>query len=212
MPIFEGIVGHSLLRAVMLADLRLARGMAVACLSAALLGLGGCGGVEFEGKVFDYAGLSGERKEEDVKMSERAPLVIPPNPNHLPPPGSGPATPAAWPTNPEVAARQAEESKVEEEQKTAATEDPLNPYVGKPTLLDKLFGSDKEKPPAVAAVPEPDPSAAIPPVNSSASQGAPQRNAYKPPTEGPSAQAEKDEEAQNPSSYDAINSGTYRGL
>ncbi|WP_069095208.1 hypothetical protein [Methyloligella halotolerans] len=177
-----------------------------------MLTLGGCGGVEFQGKIFDYAGLSGERKQEDVQMSERAPLVIPPNTNHLPPPGSGPATPASWPTNPEVAAREAEQQRREEEKKTAETQDALNPYAGKPTLLDKLFGRDKEETAEVAAVPEPDPSASIPPVNSR-SQGAPQRNAYKPPTEGPTPLT-RDEEEEEPkaSTYQSVNDGSYRGL
>ncbi|XSG80965.1 MAG: hypothetical protein ACPW61_07600 [Methyloligella sp. ZOD6] len=184
------------------------------CLSACLLTLGGCGGVEFQGKIFDYAGLSGERKQEDVQMSERAPLVIPPNTNHLPPPGSGPATPTAWPTNPEIARQEAEERKAEEEKKTAETQDALNPYAGKPTLLDKLFGKDKEKAPTIAAVPEPDPSAAIPPVNSSG-QSAPVRNAYKPPEQGPLPEPEEDSKPSGPpkaSTYQSVNDGTYRGL
>jgi len=208
-------VGHRLLKAEMFARPRLARGAAVACLFACFLSLGGCGGVEFQGKIFDYAGLSGERQQDDVQMSERAPLVIPPSTNHLPPPGSGPATPAAWPTNPEVAAREAAQREAEQEKKDAETQDALNPYAGKATLLDKLLGRDKgEEAPAIAAVPEPDPSAAIPPVNAS-TQAAPQRNAYKPPTEGPAPQAEEDSGntgAPKASTYQSINRGTYRGM
>ncbi|MFD0988344.1 hypothetical protein [Methyloligella solikamskensis] len=176
-----------------------------------MLTLGGCGGVEFQGKIFDYAGLSGERQQEDVQMSERAPLVIPPNTNHLPPPGSGPATPSAWPTNPEVAAREAQQQQAAAEKKDAETQDPLNPYAGKPTLLDKLFGRDKEPAPEVAAVPEPDPSAAIPPVNRSG-QSAPQRNAYKPPTEGPAPRPSEEEEEPKASTYESVNDGSYRGM
>ncbi|MGD9026961.1 MAG: hypothetical protein PVJ31_03165, partial [Methyloceanibacter sp.] len=49
---------------------------AVAC---AVL-LGGCGGVELEGKVFDYAGLSGTvgGQKPDPTMNTRAPLMVPP--------------------------------------------------------------------------------------------------------------------------------------
>jgi len=215
LPTFEGNVGQRLLKAGMNARPRLVRGAAAACLSASILSLGGCGGVEFQGKIFDYAGLSGDRQQEDVQMSERAPLVIPPNTNQLPPPGSGPATPTSWPTNPEVAVREAAQREAAEEKKDAETQDPINPYAGKPTLLDKMLGRDKgEEAPAVAAVPEPDPSAAIPPVNASTQQ-APQRNAYKPPTEGPAPQAEDDSSNSGPpkaSTYQSINRGTYRGM
>ena len=48
-------------------------------LLAVTLALGGCGGIEFQGKVFDYMGLSGDRQQADVRMSERPPLLLPPN-------------------------------------------------------------------------------------------------------------------------------------
>ncbi|HEY9521432.1 MAG TPA: hypothetical protein VIQ39_07775, partial [Methyloceanibacter sp.] len=64
------------------------------------LALGGCGGIEFQGKVFDYAGLSSLGKEqEDVRMTERAPLLVPPNTHKLPPPGSPDVTRADWPAD-----------------------------------------------------------------------------------------------------------------
>ena len=44
------------------------------------LALGGCGGIEFQGKAFDYMGLSDVGKQkEDARMTERAPLLVPPN-------------------------------------------------------------------------------------------------------------------------------------
>ena len=45
---------------------------------AVTLALGGCGGIEFQGKVFDYMGLSGDREQADVRMAERPPLLLPP--------------------------------------------------------------------------------------------------------------------------------------
>ena len=64
------------------------------------LALGGCGGIDFQGKVFDYVGLSSLGKEqEDVRMTERAPLLVPPNTHKLPPPGSPDVTRADWPAD-----------------------------------------------------------------------------------------------------------------
>ena len=51
--------------------------------------LGGCGfgDVQFEGKVFDAVGLSGQQaRREDPKVKARAPLVLPPDAK-LPEPG-----------------------------------------------------------------------------------------------------------------------------
>ena len=80
--------------------------------------LGGCGGIDFQGKVFDYVGLSSLGKgQEDVRMTERAPLLVPPNTHKLPPPGSPDVTRADWPADTDkerkrlAAARQAEERK-----------------------------------------------------------------------------------------------------
>jgi hypothetical protein len=131
-----------------------------AALACTLL-LGGCGGIEFQGKVFDYMGLSGDRKQADVRMNARAPLMVPPNLQALPAPGPGSAVATArqdWPDDPErvqkrvVAAKKAKESEAE------AKADPINPYAGKPTLLDKLFKRSKTEEAPLADVPEPDPS------------------------------------------------------
>lgn len=124
------------------------------------LALGGCGGVEFQGRVFDAMGVSGERKEADVRMGERPPLVLPPNTKALPPPGSGVAVATAredWPQNPEVKQRQALQARKEEQAKVQAVQEPLHPYIGKPTLFDKWFIKKKPGEPE-DDVPEPDPS------------------------------------------------------
>ncbi|MEX2167646.1 MAG: hypothetical protein WD852_11625 [Methyloceanibacter sp.] len=138
-------------------------GLVVTC--ALALALGGCGGVQLEGKVFDYMGVSGDRQEADVRMSERPPLLLPPNTKTLPQPGAGVTAAAArqdWPDDPErVKKRIVAEKKAQEAEKAAKT-DPLHPYVGKPTLLDKLFARDKTEEAPVADVPEPDPSDRLP--------------------------------------------------
>jgi len=120
--------------------------------------------IEFQGKVFDYMGLSGGREQADIRMSERPPLMLPPNLHQLPPPGSGVAVATArqdWPTNPEVVQKQVAKDKAAVAAKAEAIDDPVNPYAGKPTLLDKAFGrlrgTTAEAPP-VDDVPEPDPS------------------------------------------------------
>ena len=132
----------------------------LAVVSAATLALAGCGGVEFQGKIFDYMGVSGDRKEPDVRMAERPPLLLPPNPKALPEPQNGVAAATArqdWPTNPEVTQKQI----IQEEKDAKAVEkrkqEPLNPYIGTKTLIDRWLAKDKEGPP-VEAVPEPDPS------------------------------------------------------
>ena len=123
------------------------------------LALGGCGGIEFQGKAFDYIGLSSVGKgQDDVRMTERAPLLVPPNTHRLPPPGSPDVTRTDWPADTDkerkrlVAARQAEE------RKKAAAAEPNNPYAGKPNLLDKVLGRDKTPEEDPLDVPEPDPS------------------------------------------------------
>ncbi len=129
---------------------------------AATLALAGCGGVEFQGKIFDYMGLSGDRQEPDVHMSERPPLLIPPDTKALPQPGSGAAVATArqdWPKNPEVVQQEAvdTEKAAKAKQVTDAT-DPLNPLQGKPNpLIDKWLSKNKkvEQP---DDTPEPDPS------------------------------------------------------
>jgi hypothetical protein len=58
-----------------------------------MLALGGCGGiegVEFNGKVFDWLGISeAAQQKSEPKMADRAPLVVPPSVTRLPDPGSG---------------------------------------------------------------------------------------------------------------------------
>ena len=128
---------------------------ALACAAA----LGGCGGVELEGKVFDYAGLSGSRQKVDPTMSSRAPLMVPPNLQKLPSrteSRSFAATRQDWPDDPEkVRVRVVEEQKAAEAE-VAKKDDPLNAYAGKETLLDKLFKRKETVEEPVADVPEPD--------------------------------------------------------
>ena len=73
-----------------------------------VLALGGCAdGVELNGKIFDMLGVSPaamEAARREPKLAERAPLVLPPDANRLPEPGSGQAAPidqASWPADPE---------------------------------------------------------------------------------------------------------------
>ncbi len=123
------------------------------------LALGGCGGIEFQGKVFDYAGLSSLGKEqEDVRMTERAPLLVPPNTHKLPPPGSPEVARADWPADTDKERKRLAEARKAEERKKAAAAEPNNPYAGKPNLLDQVLGRDKTPEPDPIDVPEPDPS------------------------------------------------------
>lgn len=59
-------------------------------LAAALL-LGGCapGDIQLNGKIFDAVGLNSSSKPKEAQVAERAPLVVPPGLERLPPPGSG---------------------------------------------------------------------------------------------------------------------------
>ncbi|HSB59671.1 MAG TPA: hypothetical protein VLD66_08730 [Methyloceanibacter sp.] len=123
------------------------------------LALGGCGGIEFQGKVFDYAGLSSLGKgQEDVRMTERAPLLVPPNTNRLPPPGSPEVTRADWPADTDKERKRLAEARQAEERKKAAAAEPNNPYAGKPNLLDQVLGRNKTPEEEPIDVPEPDPS------------------------------------------------------
>ena len=73
----------------------------------ATLVLGGCAdGVELNGKVFDFLGVSPaalEASRREPKLAERAPLVMPPDANRLPDPNStqGATDQANWPADPE---------------------------------------------------------------------------------------------------------------
>jgi len=131
---------------------------AAAC--AATLALGGCGGIEFQGKVFDYMGVSGDRVEPDVRMADRPPLVLPPDKKALPQPGNGVAAATArqdWPQNPEVTQKEILQAKKDAEAQKLRDQDPIHPYIGKPTLFDKWFARDRDAL-SVDDVPEPDPS------------------------------------------------------
>lgn len=142
------------------------RALRLAGALACMLALGGCGGVEFEGKVFDYMGISGERQKADVRMGERPPLLLPPNLKTLPQPGQGVAVATArqdWPKDPEQVRREVAAEKKAKADAEEAKNDPMNPYAGKPTLLDKWFGRSKTQAAPIDDVPEPDPSDAPPP-------------------------------------------------
>lgn len=135
------------------------RAALLAAVSAATLALAGCGGVEFQGKIFDYMGVSGDRKEPDVRMAERPPLLLPPNPKALPEPQNGVAAATArqdWPQNPEVTQKQIVQQEKEKKAVEQRKGDPLHPYIGKKTLIDRWLAKDEGQP--VDEVPEPDPS------------------------------------------------------
>jgi hypothetical protein len=76
--------------------------IAAPLLGATLL-LGGCGGVQFEGKVFEAVGLAGEPQKQEKKVADRAPLILPPK-RELPPPGPEQrvAKPESWPNDPDA--------------------------------------------------------------------------------------------------------------
>ena len=188
------------------------RAAACAGLAACLLALGGCGGVEFQGKVFDYMGVSGDRSQPDVRMSERAPLLIPPNRKALPAPGTGTAVATArpdWPTNPEVERKQIAEAKAAAEAKKEAVDDPTNPYAGKPTLLDKVFGKSKTTEPPVADVPEPDPIDKAP---GQAPKGSAVATAPQPILPEPVAPADDPFHKPAPKSYETMSNPTGNNL
>jgi hypothetical protein len=139
---------------------RVSRPALLAAALGATLALAGCGGVEFQGKIFDAVGLSGDRQEADVRMAERPPLLMPPNPTALPAPGSGVTAATAredWPQNPEVTREQVIKAEKDQLAKEESARQPLHPYIGKPTLLNKLL-PDKSKAENIDDVPEPDPS------------------------------------------------------
>jgi hypothetical protein len=56
----------------------------------AATGLAGCsaGDVEFNGKLFEMAGIGQQTERRTPKLAERAPLVVPPDLARLPEPGS----------------------------------------------------------------------------------------------------------------------------
>ena len=81
--------------------------MAVAAMASMLMVSGCSDGLDLNGKVFDWMGISPgaqEARRFEPKIADRAPLVLPPDVNRLPVPGSE-AAPApaqvAWPDDPE---------------------------------------------------------------------------------------------------------------
>ena len=73
-----------------------------AALAATLvLRCGGVDGLELNGKLFDWMGVSSsamEQSKREPQLAARAPLVLPPNSNRLPEPGSEEQDPSTiWP-------------------------------------------------------------------------------------------------------------------
>jgi len=66
--------------------------LATAAALAATLSLAGCAdGVDLNGKIFDVMGVSSsalEKKQKEPQLAARTPLVLPPNSDRLPEPGS----------------------------------------------------------------------------------------------------------------------------
>jgi hypothetical protein len=71
---------------------RAVTGASMVGLSALALLVGGCSAddVEFNGKLFELAGLTSKSRSAEPKMAQRAPLVLPPNLERLPEPGKPP--------------------------------------------------------------------------------------------------------------------------
>jgi hypothetical protein len=68
------------------------RAVAVASLTWVLVGCGAVDGVELNGKIFDWMGVSPTAQEanrREPRLADRAPLVLPPDSAPLPEPGSG---------------------------------------------------------------------------------------------------------------------------
>lgn len=153
-------MGHLTDRAVRNRAARLAAALACAAF------LGGCGAVEFEGKIFDYMGVSGGGQKAEPRMSERAPLMVPPNLARLPAPTDNVSVAAAredWPDDPEKVRKRIIDDKKAQKAEVEAAADPINPYAGKETLLDKLFAPKKSTvEELVPDVPEPDDSDRLP--------------------------------------------------
>lgn len=188
-------MGH--VRAISSISRTIALGIALVCATV----LGGCGGVEFEGKVFDYMGVSGDRQQPDAQMAERAPLMVPPNLKELPAPSQGAAVATArqdWPDDPEKVRKRVIEEDNARKAEAEAEADPLNPYAGKETLLDKVFGSKKTVEEPLPDVPLPDPSDGAPTVA--------QSQPAKPSPHVPEAPLpDRNDEAFNPATPDSYN-------
>lgn len=89
----------------------------IPALFAAML-VAGCGsGIQLEGPGFEKLGLT-NKKHVEQKVPDRAPLLIPPNPNRLPEPAPkvANARPENWPTDPELTIKE-QESAADEKQR-----------------------------------------------------------------------------------------------
>jgi len=79
-------------------------GTSIAVMLVAGVALSGCAGqqIEYEGKIFDMVGLTGDRQQKDKQVEARAPLVMPPS-KQLPKPGPKDqvASPNNWPVDPD---------------------------------------------------------------------------------------------------------------
>lgn len=126
---------------------------------ASTLLLSGCAdGLDLNGKVFDWMGVSQAAQEErrrEPKLAERAPLVVPPNSARLPEPGSGvEPTSIAFPDDPEQ--RKAREAKERERLHLAycrgevqwkeralnnPSDPPRSPYGPCPSLFGNVTGA-----------------------------------------------------------------------
>jgi hypothetical protein len=92
-------------------------------------------------------------------MTERAPLLVPPNVKSLPPPGSPAVTRVDWPADTDKERKRLAALRKAEEDKKESAADPNNPYAGKPKLLDKILGKNKSvEEGETVDLPEPDPS------------------------------------------------------
>ena len=71
----------------------LAKMVAIGASALILAGLGGCSldDVQFNGKIFDAVGMNTGSVKKEAKVAERSPLVVPPELDKLPVPGSGKA-------------------------------------------------------------------------------------------------------------------------
>jgi hypothetical protein len=94
----------------------------VALGAAALMGIfAGCAAddIEFNGGLFNAVGLGGQQtKSEDPKLAARAPIVIPPNLERVPPPGEQPgeaSSEVAALNDPDKLAAQSEEEKARQQ-------------------------------------------------------------------------------------------------
>jgi len=125
--------------------------LAVSALAATTL-LGGCGGVQFEGAVFEKLGLGEKQKQTDAVMPERAPLILPPQ-RQLPQPGPRQvvSNPQAWPQDPDlILKKQAADKKIAEKRHcsegTWSKKSSIREFeeINDPLLRCKGLGTDKD--------------------------------------------------------------------